>query len=66
MRSDEPIREDVCERLADDLDIDVSDVSVQMHDGRVELDGTVPLRWMKHGIEEMADSCMCVRDVESG
>ncbi|MGU7811949.1 BON domain-containing protein [Burkholderia sp. AW49-1] len=64
-RSDERIREDVCERLAHALDIDVSDVSVQVRDGRVELDGTVPSRWMKHDIEDIADSCMCVRDIEN-
>ncbi|WP_082721540.1 BON domain-containing protein [Burkholderia latens] len=64
-RSDERIREDVCERLAHALDIDVSDVTVQVRDGRVELDGTVPSRWMKHDIEDIADSCMCVRDVEN-
>ncbi|HKT67647.1 MAG TPA: BON domain-containing protein [Burkholderia sp.] len=64
-RSDERIREDVCERLAHALDIDVSDVSVQVRDGRVELDGTVPARWMKHDIEDIADGCMCVRDVEN-
>ncbi|WP_048995164.1 BON domain-containing protein, partial [Burkholderia multivorans] len=64
-RSDERIREDVCERLAHALDIDVSDVSVQVSDGRVELEGTVPARWMKHAIEDIADDCMCVRDVEN-
>ena len=64
-RSDERIREDVCERLAHALEIDVSDVTVQVRDGRVELDGTVPSRWMKHDIEDIADSCMCVRDVEN-
>ncbi|WP_322085336.1 BON domain-containing protein [Burkholderia sp. BCC1999] len=64
-RSDERIREDVCERLAHALDIDVSDVAVQVQDGCVVLDGTVPARWMKHDIEDLADSCMCVRDVEN-
>ncbi|KVE09966.1 BON domain-containing protein [Burkholderia anthina] len=64
-RSDERIREDVCERLAHALEIDVSDVTVQVTDGRVELDGTVPVRWMKHGIEDLADGCLGVRDVEN-
>ncbi|RQZ10448.1 BON domain-containing protein [Burkholderia sp. Bp9031] len=64
-RSDERIREDVCEQLTYALDIDVSDVSVQVRDGRVELEGTVPSRWMKHDIEDIADGCMCVRDVEN-
>ncbi|HIE4198751.1 TPA: BON domain-containing protein, partial [Burkholderia cenocepacia] len=64
-RSDERIREDVCERLAHALEIDVSDVTVQVRDGRVELDGTVPARWMKHDIEDLADGCMGVQDVEN-
>ncbi|MCA8022581.1 BON domain-containing protein [Burkholderia metallica] len=64
-RTDERIREDVCERLAHALDIDVSDVTVQVNEGRVELDGTVPARWMKHGIEDLADGCLGVRDVEN-
>ncbi|QVN15529.1 BON domain-containing protein [Burkholderia sp. LAS2] len=64
-RSDERIREDVCERLAHALEIDVSDVAVQVKEGRVELDGTVPARWMKHDIEDLADGCLGVRDVEN-
>ncbi|WP_233622795.1 BON domain-containing protein [Burkholderia seminalis] len=64
-RSDERIREDVCERLAHALDIDVSDVTVLVNDGCVQLDGTVPARWMKHDIEDLADGCMGVRDVEN-
>ncbi|WP_269510779.1 BON domain-containing protein [Burkholderia sp. IMCC1007] len=64
-RSDERIREDVCERLAHALEIDVSDVTVQVSEGRVELDGTVPARWMKHDIEDIADDCTGVRDVEN-
>ncbi|KWF22737.1 BON domain-containing protein [Burkholderia pseudomultivorans] len=64
-RSDERIREDVCERLAHALEIDVSDVSVQVQEGCVTLDGTVPVRWMKHGIEDLADDCLGVRDVDN-
>ncbi|WP_322080836.1 BON domain-containing protein [Burkholderia sp. BCC1972] len=64
-RSDERIREDVCERLAHALEIDVSDVAVQVNDGCVQLDGTVPARWMKHDIEDLADGCLGVRDVEN-
>uniref|UniRef100_UPI001604CD75 BON domain-containing protein n=2 Tax=Burkholderia pseudomallei TaxID=28450 RepID=UPI001604CD75 len=64
-RSDERIREDICERLAYAFDLDVSDVSVEVNGGRVELQGTVPERWMKHEIEDIADNCMCVRDVDN-
>ncbi|AJK45777.1 BON domain-containing protein [Burkholderia plantarii] len=64
-RSDERIREDVCERLAYAIDIDVSEVSVTVTDACVQLDGTVPERWMKHEIEDLADSCVWVRDVDN-
>ncbi|WP_414449855.1 BON domain-containing protein [Burkholderia sp. 22PA0099] len=64
-RSDERIREDVCERLAFAIDIDVSEVSVAVEAGCVRLDGTVPERWMKHEIEDLADSCVWVRDVDN-
>lgn len=64
-RSDDRIREDVCERLIDARGLDVSDVGVQVRDGRVELEGSVPVRWMKHGVEDIADSCSGVRDVEN-
>ncbi|KWE50541.1 hypothetical protein WL76_19140 [Burkholderia ubonensis] len=43
----------------------MSDVSVKVQDGQAELDGTVPARWMRHGIEDIADRCMYVRDVEN-
>ncbi|QJP71249.1 BON domain-containing protein [Burkholderia glumae] len=64
-RSDERIREDVCERLAYAIDIDVSEVSVTVKDACVQLEGTVPERWMKHEIEDLADSCVWVRDVDN-
>lgn len=65
VRSDERIREAVCERLFDQEWIDVSDVSVQVSDGCVRLEGTVAERRMKHAIEDIADSCLGVRDVDN-
>ncbi len=47
-RSDERLRELICERLIQDLSIDVSDVSVEVQAGRVILEGSVPDRNMKH------------------
>jgi osmotically-inducible protein OsmY len=64
-RSDERIREDVCERLADDPNVDVSEVSVSVADGIVRLEGTVPERRMKHRIEDASASCSGVNDVEN-
>lgn len=64
-RSDERIREAVCERLAEEPGVDVSDVTVQVQDGRITLDGSVPDRRMRHRIEDIADECWGVKDVEN-
>lgn len=64
-RSDERIREDVCERLASLDDVDVSDVSVSVQQGKVTLTGTVAERADKHRVEDMADDCIGVRDVDN-
>lgn len=64
-RSDERIREDICERLIHDHHIDSSDVSIAVSSGIVTLEGTVADRWMKHAIEDIADHCRGVREVES-
>jgi BON domain len=39
-RADDRIREDVCERLAEDPDIDASDMEVTVKDGEVTLSGS--------------------------
>jgi hypothetical protein len=64
-RSDERIREDICERLWHESRLDVSEVSVDVHDGTVKLEGTVPHRQMKHRIEDIAADCAGVNDVEN-
>ena len=65
VRSDARLTEEVCERLHHALHLDVSDVSVEVRDGCVMLEGTVPLRSMKHEIEDIADGVMGVRDVDN-
>lgn len=64
-RSDERVREDVCERLWRDSEIDAGNVSVEVESGVVRLEGTVPGRRMKHRIEDIAADCPCVNDVEN-
>jgi len=64
-RSDERIREDVCERLWRDERLDVGDVSVDVKDGVVTLEGQVTDRRMKHAIEDIAAHCGGVQDVEN-
>jgi osmotically-inducible protein OsmY len=56
-RSDERLKELVCERLTDDDSIDASDVSVEVQDGRVTLEGTVESRRAKYDVEECAAQC---------
>jgi len=64
-RSDERIRDDVCERLYNEGQIEVRDVSVEVREGKVLLEGTVPDRRMKHQIEDIVDQCIGVREVEN-
>lgn len=64
-RSDERIKEAICERLTETHWLDVSEVSVSVKDGEVTLEGTVPDRRMKHEVEDVADSCWGVREVEN-
>ncbi|MDM9557684.1 MULTISPECIES: BON domain-containing protein [Bordetella] len=64
VRSDERVREDLCERLSHS-GLDVSDVSVDVSDGVVALEGTVPDRRTKHAIEDCADDCLGVTDIQN-
>ena len=63
-RSDERVREDVCEQLSHS-GLDVSEVSVTVSQGHVTLEGTVSDRRTKHAIEDCADGCMGVQDVDN-
>jgi osmotically-inducible protein OsmY len=64
-RSDARIREDVCERLAAEPAVDVSEVTVEVNDATVRLEGTVRHRQMKHHIEDISAACLGVKDVEN-
>lgn len=65
VRSDERIKEDLCERLMQVEDFELEDVSIEVKDGKVTLDGSVPERTMKHRIEDVACYCMGVKEVEN-
>lgn len=64
-RSNERILEEVNERLTDDPWLDASDITVRCVDGRVQLEGHVRDRWMKHRAEDIADACMGVREIDN-
>lgn len=64
-RSDERIREDVCDRLSDDWRIDASDIEVQVQDGEVTLTGSVNDRQLKRRAEDVAEEISGVRNVQN-
>ena len=63
-RSDERIRELVCEALADDDQIDASQIQVSVKDGEVTLSGIVENRRIRREAEDCVSSVSGVRDVQ--
>lgn len=64
-RSDDRVREDVCDRLSQQYDIDASEVEVTVSNGEVTLAGTVSDRDQKFRIEHLADSVGGVNEVHN-
>ena len=62
-RSDDRIREDICDRLTRHGRLDATDLRVQVQNGEVTLDGTVDTRDMKRMAEDVAEDVDGVRDV---
>lgn len=63
-RSDERIREEVCEALADST-IDASEVEVAVSDGHVTLTGTIAHRADKRRLADIAETIRGVQDVSN-
>jgi BON domain-containing protein len=64
-RSDERIREDLCDRLAYDALVDASDIEVAVAGGEVSLAGTVDDRLMRRQAESIAEEVAGVRHVQN-
>lgn len=64
-RSDERLREMICERLTDDPRIDASDVNVEVKDKVVKLTGFVSDRRSKYEIEDVVEHCGGVKDIDN-
>jgi hypothetical protein len=64
-RSDERIREDVCERLSWNDEVDATDISVRVSNAEVTLEGTVETRHMKRLAEDVAEEVVGVHDVHN-
>ncbi|HKY93192.1 MAG TPA: BON domain-containing protein, partial [Nevskiaceae bacterium] len=63
-RSDERIKDDVCEQLYR-CGCNVSEVSIDVKGGTVTLEGSVTDRRLKHRIEDIVEECIGVKDVEN-
>jgi osmotically-inducible protein OsmY len=64
-RSDDRIKEDVCERLAQHGRIDASNIEVTVDQGEVTLRGTIPDRQMKRKAEDIVENVSGVKDVKN-
>lgn len=64
-RSDERIREDVSDRLAEDPYVDASDIEVGVANGEVTLTGTVDSRQARRRAEDIAESVSGVSYVQN-
>jgi len=65
VRPDERIWEEVNERLEEDGEIDATDVSVQVENGEVTLEGSIDDRRARRLAEDLAESVRGVRDVHN-
>ena len=64
-RSDERIKEDVCDRLTDDPWVDATEVEIQVRNGEVTLSGSVRDRNDKRRTEDIIESISGVRNVHN-
>lgn len=64
-RSEDRIREDVCDRLSDDGYLDATDIEVQVQSDDIILTGTVNDRNQKRRAANIAESVSGVRNVEN-
>jgi osmotically-inducible protein OsmY len=64
-RSDDRIREDVCDRLTDDSLVDASDVEVAVSGSEVTLSGTVDSRDQRRRAEDLAERISGVTHVQN-
>jgi hypothetical protein len=64
-RSDERLREDVCDRLTEHGEVDARDMEVEVSAGEVTLSGTAPTRAQKRLAEDIADAVVGVVEVHN-
>ncbi len=65
VRTDERIREDVCDRLSWNDEVDATDITVRVEQGEVTLEGSVETRHMKRLAADLAEDISGVADVHN-
>jgi hypothetical protein len=64
-RSDERIKDEVCEALNDSYSVDASEIEVNVKEGHVILTGTIEGRDAKREVEHLVDGIRGVEDVQN-
>jgi hypothetical protein len=64
-RSDERLKEVICEKLTDDPMIDASEINIEVTGQAVKLTGTVDDRSTKYEVEELVERCGGVKDIDN-
>lgn len=64
-RSDERLKDEICEVLTDHSDIDATEIEVDVKDGVVTLSGTVNDKWMKYHAEDVIENMSFVNFVQN-
>lgn len=64
-RADDRIKEDVCDCLTEDTNLDASEIEVSVKDGEVTLTGTVGSRHDKRAAEDMTERQSGVKNVQN-
>ena len=64
-RGDDRIGVEVAERIARATRIDSGAITIAVRDGTVTLEGTVPARWMRYAVENVAATVWGVEDIDN-
>lgn len=64
-RSDDRIREELCDRLMAHPEIDASEIEVEVKEAHVVLRGSVPDRRTKHRAEDLAERVLGALDIDN-
>lgn len=64
-RSDDRIKDEVCEALNDSYHVDASEIEVSVKDGHVSLSGSIDSRETKREVERLVDGVRGVEDIQN-